>query len=228
MSRPGDLKNLAVFRRRLVISPRKCDEQPIPALSRAIALGMSDDSNPGTSRAGTPRRDSTPGPPTWRVATFNVENYLDASSSRCCVKSAAPKAKVRESIRALHPDVLALQEMGSVAALMELRAALKAEGLDFPHWEHVTGCDANVHVAILSRFPFSARRPHTDGTFELGGQRFRVRRGFAEVDVQVNPGYQFTLFAADYQQLCQPGSTRPFAREHARLTANLAAPKRAG
>jgi endonuclease/exonuclease/phosphatase family metal-dependent hydrolase len=133
---------------------------------------------------------------TFRVATYNVENYLDDTASRCCVKSAASKAKVRECIRALRPDVLALQEMGSVAALMELRAALQAEGLDFPHWEHVTGSDANVHVAILSRFPFSARRPHTDDSFELGGQRFLVRRGFTEVDVQVNPGCQFTLLAA--------------------------------
>jgi endonuclease/exonuclease/phosphatase family metal-dependent hydrolase len=133
---------------------------------------------------------------TFRVATYNVENYLDDTASRCCVKSAASKAKVRECIRALRPDVLALQEMGSVAALLELRAALQAEGLDFPHWEHVAGSDANVHLAILSRFPFSARRPHTDDSFELGGQRFRVRRGFAEVDVQVNAGCQFTLLAA--------------------------------
>ena len=133
---------------------------------------------------------------TFRVATFNVENYLDGTAARCCVKSAESKAQVRECIRALRPDVLALQEMGSVAALLELRAALQAEGLDFPHWEHVTGSDADVHVAILSRFPFSARRPHTDDSFELGGQRFRVRRGFAEVDVQVNPGCQFTLLAA--------------------------------
>jgi endonuclease/exonuclease/phosphatase family metal-dependent hydrolase len=133
---------------------------------------------------------------TFRVATYNVENYLDDTASRCSVKSAVSKAKVRECIRALRPDVLALQEMGSVAALMELRAALQAEGLDLPHWEHVAGSDADVHVAILSRFPFSARRPHTDDSFELGGQRFRVRRGFAEVDVQVKPGCQFTLLAA--------------------------------
>src|SRR5438093_615339 len=99
---------------------------------------MSDDSNHGTSLAGTPPRDWTLEATTWRTATFNIENYLDDTASRCCVKSAASKAKVRECIRALHPDVLALQEMGSVAALMELRAALKAEGLDFPHWEHVT------------------------------------------------------------------------------------------
>ena len=67
---------------------------------------------------------------TFRGATYNVENYLDNNASRCCVKSAASKDKVRECLRALHPDVLALQEMGSVAALMELRVALQAEGLD--------------------------------------------------------------------------------------------------
>src|SRR5208337_626634 len=132
----------------------------------------------------------------FRVATYNVENYLDATSPRGCVKSAESKAKVRESIRAINPDVLALQEVGNVETLMGLRASLKAEGLDFPHWEHVTGSDADLHVAILSRLPFAARHPHTDDSFELNGQRFRVRRGFAEVDVQVNPGYEFTLFAA--------------------------------
>jgi endonuclease/exonuclease/phosphatase family metal-dependent hydrolase len=152
---------------------------------------------PTSARPGTPADDTSFAlTKTFRVATYNVENYLDDNASRCCVKSAVSKAKVRECIRALRPDVLALQEMGSVAALLELRAALQAEGFDFPHWEHVTGSDANVHVAILSRFPFSARRPHTDDSFELGGQRFRVRRGFAEVDVQVNPGCQFTLLAA--------------------------------
>ena len=120
--------------------------------------------------------------------------HRENSTSRNFQKGSA--AKVHKCIRVLRPDVLALQEMGSVAALLELRATLQAQGLDFPHWEHVAGSDANVHVAILSRFPFSARRPHTDDSFELGGQRFRVRRGFAEVDVQVNPGCQFTLLAA--------------------------------
>ena len=74
---------------------------------------------------------------TFCVATYNVENYLDDTASRCCVKSAASKAKMHECIRALHPDALALQEVGSVADFMELRAALQAAGLDFPHWEHV-------------------------------------------------------------------------------------------
>jgi endonuclease/exonuclease/phosphatase family metal-dependent hydrolase len=134
---------------------------------------------------------------TFRVATYNLENYLDQpTESRTRVKSAEAKAKIRESIRTLKPDVIALQEMGGTNALLELRDSLKSEGVDLPYWEHVAGFDTNVHVAVLSRFPFTARRPHTNDQFLLGGKRFRVSRGFAEVDVKVNDHYSFTLITA--------------------------------
>jgi endonuclease/exonuclease/phosphatase family metal-dependent hydrolase len=132
----------------------------------------------------------------FRVATYNLENYLDEPTQTRAAKSAEAKAKVHESILALKPDVIALQEMGSPGALEELRSSLKAEGLDLPYWEHVSGSDTNVHVAILSRFPFTARRPRTNDNFLLGGRRFRVSRGFGEVDVQVSPNYSFTLLTA--------------------------------
>ena len=134
---------------------------------------------------------------TFRVATYNVENYLDApTQSHSQVKSAAAKARIRESIRALNPDVIALEEMGSVSALMELRASLKAEGLDFPYWEFVSGEDTNIHVVVLSKLPIIARRPHTNDVFLLDGRRFRVSRGFAEVDIRAAPNFTFTLIAA--------------------------------
>ena len=136
------------------------------------------------------------GAETFRVATYNLESYLDQPTETRSAKLAAAKAKVRESILALKPDVLALQEMGRTNALLELRDSLKADGLDLPYWEHVSGFDTNIHVAILSRFPFTARRPHTDESFLLSGRRFRVSRGFAEVDIQVNTNYSFTLIAA--------------------------------
>src|SRR5262249_34543217 len=105
------------------------------------------------------------GADTFRVATYNVENYLDhPTDSRPHPKSADAKAKVRESILALKPDVIALQEIGSVSALLELRDSLKREGLDLPYWELVNGFDTNIHVAVLSKFPFAARRPHTNDT----------------------------------------------------------------
>src|SRR5881396_2377779 len=133
---------------------------------------------------------------TFSVATYNLENYLDESSGPRHPKGEAAKVKIREMIRAMKPDVLALEEIGSTNTLLELRSALSAEGLNYPHWSHVAGFDTNIHVAVQSRFPFLACRPHTNEGFLLNGRRFRVSRGFAEVDVQVNAAYKFTLIAA--------------------------------
>ncbi len=133
---------------------------------------------------------------TFRIAEYNIENYLDEPTTTRIVKPEAAKAKVREGILALKPDVIALEEMGGTNALLELQTSLKAGGLDLPYWEHVIGNDPEVHVAVLSKFPFTARRPHTNESFLLAGKRFRVARGFAEVDIKVNEGYSFTLIAA--------------------------------
>ena len=138
----------------------------------------------------------SPAAETIRVATYNLETYLDAPTQTRQPKSAEARAQVRRNLLALMPDVLALQEMGNVSALQELRESLKAAGLDLPYWEHLAGFDTNIHVAILSRFPFTGRRPHTNDDFLLGGRRFRVSRGFAEVDVQVNSHFAFTLLTA--------------------------------
>jgi endonuclease/exonuclease/phosphatase family metal-dependent hydrolase len=134
---------------------------------------------------------------TFRVATYNVENYLDQpTETRKQVKSPEARAKVRESIVAMKPDVIAFAEMGSLSALQELRASLKKDGLDYPHWEHVTGFDTNIHVAVLSKFPITARRAHTNDNFLLNGRRFRVSRGIADMDIKVNDHYTFTLIGA--------------------------------
>jgi endonuclease/exonuclease/phosphatase family metal-dependent hydrolase len=123
--------------------------------------------------------------PCWRAPPFF-----------CSARPAVRRGKIRESIRALKPDVLAVQEMGGTNALLELRTALKSEGMDYPYWEHVSGFDTNIHVAVLSRLPIVASRPHTTEGFLLNGRRFLVGRGFAEVDIRVNAAYQFTLLAA--------------------------------
>jgi len=133
---------------------------------------------------------------TFRVATYNVENYLDQpTESRQFVKSDKAKAKVCDSICAINPDVIALEEMGGTNALLELRASLKARGLDFPWWEHVQGWDTNIHVAILSRLPIVASHPHTNENFLLDGRRFAVSRGFAEVNIRAATNFTFTLIA---------------------------------
>lgn len=133
---------------------------------------------------------------TFTIASYNLENYLDLPTGNRPAKSEASKAMIRDSLKSLKADVLALQEMGGPAALEELRSSLLAAGLDYPHWEHVSGPDTNIHLAVLSRFPITARRPHTNENFLLRGRRFRVGRGIADVDIRVNSRYQFTLLTA--------------------------------
>jgi endonuclease/exonuclease/phosphatase family metal-dependent hydrolase len=132
----------------------------------------------------------------FRIATFNLENYLDTGAGTRPAKSSESKAKIRESILALRPDVLVLQELGSASALLELRGSLREAGLELEHWQLLVAGEADIHVGLLSRFRFSASRPHTNENFLLDGRRFHVSRGFAEVDIQVNPAYCFTLIAA--------------------------------
>ena len=135
-------------------------------------------------------------PQTFRVATYNLENYLDQPAGTRPAKSDEGKAKIRESLRVLNADVVALQEIGSTNALLELRSSLKAAGTYYQYWEHVSGWDTNIHVAVLSKFPITASRPHTNDSFLLFGRRFRVSRGFGEVDIRVSENYSFTLLTA--------------------------------
>jgi endonuclease/exonuclease/phosphatase family metal-dependent hydrolase len=141
---------------------------------------------------------------TFCVATYNVENYLDQpTQSRREIKSDEAKAKVRESIEAMKPDVITLEEMGTTNALMELRASLKSDGQNFSFWEWIECADTNIHVAVLSKFPIVARHPHTNDEFLLDGKRFRVSRGFAEVEIQAATNFTFTLIAAHLKSQLQ-------------------------
>jgi endonuclease/exonuclease/phosphatase family metal-dependent hydrolase len=134
--------------------------------------------------------------PAFHVATFNLENYLDVAEGSRPVKSPAARAKVRESILSMRPDVLALEEVGSLSALEELRSSLKAEGLAYPYVEQASGYDTNIFVAILSRFPIVARHSHTNDTFLLDGRRFRISRGFAVAEIEAAPSWRFIFVAA--------------------------------
>ncbi len=136
------------------------------------------------------------GAETFRVATYNVENFLDQATDSRPAKSEAAKAQVRDNLLGLQPDIIALQEMGTPSALSELQSALRDRGLDLPHSEWVAGWDTNIHVAVLSRFPFVRRSPHTNAAYLLSGRRLHVSRGFAELEIQVNRTYAFTLLVA--------------------------------
>lgn len=161
---------------------------------------------------------------TFRLATYNLQNYLDTpTETRRYIKSSEAKAKIRESIRAINPDVLALQEVGATNALMELVSSLKNEGQVFPFWEFVQGADTNIHVAVLSKLPISASHPRTNDEFLLDGKRFRVSRGFADVEIHVATNFTFTLIAVHLKSPLNDSAADPTEQrlEEAKILRNV-------
>ncbi|MDX1952436.1 MAG: endonuclease/exonuclease/phosphatase family protein [Verrucomicrobiota bacterium] len=132
-------------------------------------------------------------PETFSIATYNLENYRLDSRPQLQAKTPESRARVREHLLTISPDVLALQEVGNLEALQELRETLKTNGLEFPYWGLVHAADRERHVALLSKFPIVQFRPHTNLNFLLNGRRFQMNRGIAEAEIEVNHGYRFRL-----------------------------------
>src|SRR5258708_16544768 len=84
----------------------------------------------------------------FRVATYNVESYLDAASPTRTAKSPESKAKVCETLLALKPDVVALEEMASLSALLDLRDSLKSNGLDLPYSHHLYAAATTINPPL--------------------------------------------------------------------------------
>lgn len=131
--------------------------------------------------------------PTFRVATYNVENWLLMERNR---KPDQPKpAGSKEAwwtiVAEIRPDVLGLQEVGSTNDLAEIAAGLAERGVEYPHWEWIRGVDTNRHVALLSRFPITGRFSRTDYVFTVSTNAHSVQRGILDVAIQVNDHYSF-------------------------------------
>jgi len=130
------------------------------------------------------------------VATYNIENYnlsdrMTADGyEKAYPKPETEKTALRAVIRALHADILMLEEMGPQPYLDELRRDLAREGIDYPYVFLLDGPDPDRHVALLSKRPWKSATPHVDLDFPYFGGREKVRRGvleatFATVDGEI-------------------------------------------
>jgi len=133
------------------------------------------------------------------VATYNVENYLvtdrmvDGVFRKEYPKPEAEKAAVRQAIKAISPDVLAIEEMGTQPFLDELQRDLKTEGADYPYAIVLQAADAARHVAILSRVPLKDVRRHDQVPVKYLGETDVVKRGVLEATFATTEG-DVTLF----------------------------------
>jgi endonuclease/exonuclease/phosphatase family metal-dependent hydrolase len=136
---------------------------------------------------------------TLTIATYNIANYNLTDRMAEGVyrpqypKPESEKAALRQVIRGLGADVLALQEVGGEAFLRELQRDLRGEGCDYPFSALLIAGDEPRHVAVLSRRPLVRVERHLDLPFNYLGSRGTVRRGLLEVGVEAG-GKPLTLF----------------------------------
>lgn len=149
----------------------------------------------GNALAAEPSADQDPAD--VKIATYNLQNYLvmERRETGGTAEKPKPEAEIDELIRILteiKPDVLGVCEIGDNANVEDLRERLKKAGLDYPHLEFVDGPDPRK-LALFSRYPFASTQSSVDVSYELNGQPAKVRRGFLDVTLQINPDYQLRM-----------------------------------
>ncbi len=155
-------------------------------------------------RKNSPANEASPPPSangavTLRLATYNVRNYnsidrrIDGEFKPHWPKPEEEKTALRKVILAVHPDILALEEMGGDAELAELAHDLAAEGLEYKYTALEPGPDPDRHCALLSRVPLAGVHLHESIPFKYNGQEDAVKRGLLEVDLVTN-GQPWALY----------------------------------
>lgn len=133
------------------------------------------------------------------VCTYNVRNYVNAqpkTDDNLYATRAKPEAEIAALInivKEINPDILGVCEMGTPDRFEDFKKRLADAGLGYTDSEYVQAADPDRHLALVSRFPIVARQSATDVSFELNGRQEKVRRGFLDVTVQVNPEYQLRM-----------------------------------
>lgn len=136
------------------------------------------------------------------VGTYNLENYVSDSprgpGDKTSARAKSEKAidAVIRIVREINPDILGVCEMGSPERFEDFKKRLNEAGLGYVDSEYLQAADDDRHLALVSRFPIVARASRGDVPFELDGRPEKVRRGFLDVTVQVNPSYRLRLVGA--------------------------------
>ncbi len=131
---------------------------------------------------------------TLRIATYNVKNYnleprfIEGRREAAYPKPEKEKTALRQVIKKLDADVLALQEIGGAPFVAELQSDLARDGCAYPHSVTLPGPDEKRQLTILSRRPFAAVHRFPEIPVRYQKTNNLVSRGLLGVDIQTSRG----------------------------------------
>jgi len=135
-----------------------------------------------------------------RIATYNLNNYLvmpryvNGTWHNSYPKPESEKAIIRSVIQDAMPDILALQEVGALPFLEELKTDLAKAGIEYPYAIHMQGSDPVRHLAVLSKQAPIEVVSHQYLEINYQGKREFVKRGMLELTFEQEGEGIFKLF----------------------------------
>jgi len=161
------------------------------------------------------------GPENFTLMTYNLNrNNLDKHSESSRQHESKPAQTYNAAIQVIvnaSPDILVIQEIGDPVIFKKFQHALSEHGLDYPYTEYLQCGKSKLNMAVLSYAPFTARRSHQTDTYTIGKTKTPVLRGFIDLNIKINPDYQFRLFTChlkskEFHRLGQTDMRRNEAR----------------
>ncbi|WP_372796153.1 endonuclease/exonuclease/phosphatase family protein [Pontiella sp.] len=158
----------------------------------------------------------------FTVMTYNLKQFAlmdrDRDGKKDNPKPDAECRAIAQILGEVHPDVLAVQEIGDTTWLNTFQAWLKTEGVDYGHVAYLQRGDRDINLAILSVFPITGNTHHTNEWYSIGKAKLPVARGFLEAEIQVSETYSFHLINAHLKsKVYNPLGQTEMRRNEARL-----------
>ena len=154
------------------------------------------------------------GDTTLKIATYNVENLFDLNKGDYRYEEYKPNTKslwnkknykiklnnLSKVITEIDADIIALQEIGSLEALKDLRFTLKQKGLYYQYYSIADKKLTAIKVAILSKIPFVYSK-------ELEVTKTYKHRNILETKFRLN-SKDFYIFTNHWKAKSGPESMR--------------------
>ena len=164
----------------------------------------------------------------FTVLTFNLDHWTledrDGDPSTLEPKPEADRAAILETLRALSPDVILVQEMGPDSDVWTIQPPIEmepwtnfCEALGYPHAYRAAVDPDRLDLAILSRIPLDPVTAATNDLYTIGPRKFPVRRGILDATLRFPNGTAIRLFGVHlkskkFHEFGQPEMRRNEAR----------------
>lgn len=157
--------------------------------------------------------------------SYNVRNWLTMErlvngKRQVNTKPEDEKAAVIAMLKDIRPDVLGVCEVGGEADVADLQKQLAAAGIDLPHVERAHGSDSTRSLALLSRFPITARNSRSDLAYTLRGlvAPMQIQRGILDATVEPRPGFPVRFIGVHLKSMRPiPEADQSLMRRHEAL-----------